>query len=161
MSRQTGTSRQFDDCAQIDMTQHVVINQNPAQWNITAQNLIANFDRYILKVESDNAELNDVIGSAFQQQNLPTVHIVDQFLIQYSDVDAGSVIGFHRHRHVMLVDEHLLVWFWSLRRRNVLGPGNQWLAFRKQIEQSFKFGKWIHGKTVSEEGFGSYLPGGS
>jgi hypothetical protein len=32
----------------------------------------------------------------------------------------------------------------------MLSPGDQWLAFGEKVEQSFKFGKWIHGEMCCQ-----------
>ena len=145
MARQTVTSRQFDDRPKVDVSQHVVVDQNSAQWDFAAQNLFFDFQRHILKVETNDSKLDDIVSSTFQKKDLPTVHVFIELLVEYADIDAGSVVRLHRHRHVMLVDEHLLVRIGRLRRRNMFGPRNQWLAFGEEIEQRFKFGEWVHG----------------
>ena len=91
------------------MSQHIMVDQHPAQRNFAAQDLLFDFERHELKVEPNDSELHDVFSAAFQQENFPAVHVLIKLLIEHADVNARYVVRLHRHRHVVLVDVHLLV----------------------------------------------------
>ena len=147
-SDQAGSRSETQDRTQINMAQHVVLNQDSAQRNNAGEDFLLDALRHIFKIEADVAQLHDPVRAPFPQQTSSQIQIIFKALVNHNHLDRAVVKRFHRDGHVKFMDQHVAI---GLRRRllgNVLRSQIQRLPFRfwKQADKFLKFNDRIHGE---------------
>jgi len=110
-----GSGGDLQEGGRFDSAQDVVIDQHTTKRNFFFDDGVANSRGTAGQVDTHGAELNDMLGWNQLQKCLTTVRFADAMRLQDFDCHGVLVMGFDRHRHVMMVNEHCVVGFWNPR----------------------------------------------
>ena len=122
-----------------------MIDQDTSERCLTGDDLVTDSLGDVMKIEPDDSKLHHLCGVERQQNNFPAVQAVTIDLVDNFHLHSTAVVFFHRHRHVVIVNEHLVVRRRCQRRRHMLSRLHQSVATIKQPGQGMEFVMRIHG----------------
>jgi len=123
----------FQEGAEVDVAEDVVFDEDTAQGDFFGEDGLGDFGGDVVKIEADDAELDDFFGTLFEEDDFAAVNAVIAARSEDSHIDSGVMEGLHRERHVIVVGEKRPVGFGSGRRRDMLGFVDQ-ISTREEIE---------------------------
>jgi len=115
------------ECDWFDAAEHVVLNQDAAEWGFPFDNSVANSFGTDTEVNADQAELYDFPAAILErEQNLPGILISSSLGIQHANINRRAIKSLDRDGHVVGMDKQPLVRLrhfirWHLNGARALG----------------------------------------